>query len=84
MHYKMEKKDIRKNIKDLEYANLLNKESIILVLIGTAVVSVILTPHTVLNIAKIWLIAVLTAFFIVMTVLYNKRLNKIREEIQNF
>ncbi|MEK6855453.1 MAG: hypothetical protein AABX73_04490 [Nanoarchaeota archaeon] len=57
----LSKKLKEKNVKDLEYNHLLNKQSIALVLFGTAIISVILTEKLPLDITKVELLVFLFA-----------------------
>jgi len=74
-----------KNIKDLEYNNLLNNQNIMLVLIGTAIISVFLIdklPDS-LNIAKPDLLFFLVVMIIVVLLYYSKKLEEKLYEIKN-
>lgn len=74
-----------KNIKDLEYNHLLSKQNIALVLVGTAIISVILTPELPLgqNLTKVDLIFVLFLTFIGFLLYFSKKLEDKTEEIKN-
>ena len=74
-----------KNIKDLEYNNLLNNQNIMLVLIGTAIISVFLIdklPDS-LNIAKPDLLFFLVVMIILVLLYYSKKLEEKLYEIKN-
>ena len=74
-----------KNIKDLEYNNLLNNQNIMLVLIGTAIISVFLIDNLPdsLNIAKSDLLFLLVVIIIVVLLYYSKKLDEKLDEIKN-
>ena len=78
-------KQKEKNIKDLEYNNLLSTQNIVLVLIGTAIISVFLIfqlPNN-LNITKSDLLFFLVVAIIGVLLYYSKRLEEKLKEIKN-
>ena len=78
-------KQKEKNIKDLEYNNLLSTQNIVLVLIGTAIISVFLIgqlPNN-LNITKSDLLFFLVVVIIGVLLYYSKRLEEKLKEIKN-
>lgn len=79
------KKQKEKNIKDLEYNHLLNKQSISLVLIGTAIISIILTdklPST-FNVTKTEILVLLFGIGVGILLYFGKKLEKKANEIEN-
>ncbi len=80
-----DEKDKEKNIKDLEYNHLLNKQNIFLGLIGTAIISVVLTEKIpeILNVTKNELLLFLFAIAVGVLLYFGKKLedktNEIRE-----
>lgn len=79
----MHQEQITKNIKDLEYNRILSRENILLVLIGTSLISVIFAPQEIVGITRIWFTGVLIAGLIVSVIYFDKKLNKIKEEISS-
>lgn len=79
----MEEKNKLKNLKDLEYNNLLNKQNITLVLIGTALVTLIITDTLYLpfNISKLTLIIILVLGGMFSLSYFNRKLRFIMKEI---
>lgn len=77
------KKQITKNIKDLEYNHILNKQTTLLVLIGTAIISVFLIDRLPIDTPKLDIILFL--FFVaIMSILYfDNKLKELKEEIKN-
>ena len=71
-----------KNIKDLQYNNNLNKQNILLILIGTAIISVLLTDQEKIPTQKVYLISLLLLIGIMFILYFNKKLNKIIENIE--
>ena len=71
-----------KNIKDLQYSNNLNKQNIILILIGTSLISILLTDQEKIPITKVYLILLLIIMGIIFILYFNKKLNKIIENIE--
>lgn len=82
MLYNMKQGHI-KNIKDLEYNRVLNRENILLVLVGTSLLSLILTEEIPFHISRWWLLAMLISIATLIIIVFNRRLSKILEEIRN-
>ena len=72
-----------KNIRDLEYNYLLNKENIALVLIGTAIISVILTEELPVSIPKINVLIFLLIFGVGSLAYFSKKLENKAKEIRS-
>lgn len=80
----MEEKTKLKNMKDLEYNTILNKQNIALVLIGTALVTAAITEKAYLpfNISKMTFIIILVLAGIFSLFYFNLKLRTIVREIQ--
>ena len=79
------KEETEKNIKDLEYNRLLNKENIVLVLIGTAIISIILTeklPES-FRVTKFELLFFMFIALIIILLYFGKKLDEKTEELKN-
>ena len=74
----MEPRDKLKNIKDLEHNNLLNKQNIILILTGTAIISLLITKGIKDSVYLIGLFILIGIFSIIY---FNRKLKKIIQEI---
>jgi len=74
-----------KNIRDLEYNHLLNKQSIALVLLGTAIISVILISKLPegIKLNKLELLISLSIALALVFQHFSKKLEKKVEEIRN-
>jgi len=72
-----------KNLRDLDYNHTLNKQNIALVLIGTAILYVIFTDTSSINIQKNYLLFFLILIAIIFMWYFGRELNKIKEEIKN-
>lgn len=83
MFNSMDDKQKIKNIKDLDYNHALNKQNIALVLIGTAILYVIFTDTSSINIQKSYLLFFLILAAIIFMWYFGRELNKIKEEIKN-
>ncbi|MCX6748713.1 MAG: hypothetical protein NT076_03840 [Candidatus Pacearchaeota archaeon] len=80
----LDKKQKLKNIKDLEYNHLLSKQNVALVLIGTAIISIILIdklPPEV-NLTKTNLILILFLVGIGILLYFSKKLEDKAKEIK--
>ena len=78
------KKQKDKNIKDLEYNHLLNKQSIALVLIGTAIISTLLVeklPES-LGVDKVELLIFLFVVLLGVLSYFSKKLEDKLEEVR--
>ena len=71
-----------KNIKDLEYNSILNKQNITMVLIGTAFIYVLFAESLPDVLARSDLIILLILAWIITLQYFNRQLNKIKEEIK--
>ena len=76
-------KQKEKNIKDLEYNHLLNKQNIFVIILGTAVISTILSDNLPENITKGGLILAFILGIILSLLHYSKKLKNMIEEIRN-
>lgn len=72
-----------KNVKDLEYSRLLNNQNIILVLIGTFMISVFLIDKLPSNISRTDILLFLISSGIGFLIYYSKKLDEKLEEIKN-
>lgn len=78
----MDKKQKLKNLKDLEYNHLLNKQNIALVLVGTAFLYVLFTRDLPAEIKRSDLIFFLILLGITFLWYFSKQLNKVKDEIE--
>lgn len=79
----MRDETILKNIKDLEYNHILNKQNVFLVLFGTSVISIILSEKLPENISK-WGLVLAFILAIILSLLYfSKKLEEKIKEIKN-
>ncbi|MDP4012210.1 MAG: hypothetical protein Q8R00_01225 [Candidatus Nanoarchaeia archaeon] len=76
----METKQKLKNIKDLEFNQILNLKNIFMVLVGGAIVTITLSKNL-LN--KAGVISFLTLFMILGFFQFNRKLDNIKEEIRS-
>lgn len=76
-------KQKEKNIKDLEYNHLLNKQNIALILIGTAIISITLTEKLPLNVTKADLLIFLFAVAVGFLLYFGRKLEDKANEIKN-
>lgn len=74
-------RDTRKNLLDLEYNTKLNSLNIFLVLIGTAIISIILSSIN-LSLKKFGL-GFLSIGIVLISWYYHSTLNRIKEQIRN-
>lgn len=72
-----------KNIKDLEYNKILTNQSISLVIIGTSIITVMLSKEIPENIPKLSLILFLALVGILFLLSFSNKLEKKLEEIKN-
>jgi hypothetical protein len=72
-----------KNLKDLEYNHILNKQNIALVLIWTAIIYTLFAEQLPQNLTKGYLLLFLLFMGIIFLWYFGKELNKIKEEILN-
>ena len=69
-----------KNIKDLEYSHLLNKQNVFLIMFGTAIISIILSDQVPEDITKWGLVLAFILATLLSLLHYGKKLeNKINE-----
>jgi len=69
-----------KNIKDLEYNHLLNKQNVFLIMFGTAIISIILSDQVPEDITKWGLVLAFILATLLSLLHYGKKLeNKINE-----
>ena len=78
-----EDKEKLKNIKDLEYNSLLNKQNIFLVISATAVISVILSNNFPENLNKWNLVLTFILAIILSLLYYSKKLESKINDIKN-
>lgn len=71
-----------KNIKDLEYNHLLNKQNIISVIIGTAVISIVLSEKIPEGFSKYGLIIALILTELFFLLHYSNKLEEKSQEIK--
>ncbi len=72
-----------KNIKDLEYNHILNKQNVFLITFGTAIISVILSNNIPEDLTKGGLILAFILAIILSLMYYGKKLEDKIEEIKN-
>ncbi|MBI2628645.1 hypothetical protein HYW74_01015 [Candidatus Pacearchaeota archaeon] len=77
----MDEKQKIKNLKDLEYNHILNKQNIALVLIGTAMIYTLFTEKLPQNLTRGYLLLFLLIMGIVFLWYFGRELNKIKEDI---
>jgi len=78
-----EEKEKLKNIKDLEYNHLLNKQNVFVIVSATAVISIVLTNDFPENLSK-WNLVLTSILAIILSLLYyGKKLENKTKEIQN-
>lgn len=71
----------KKNIRDLEYQNILNQKSISLVLIGTAIIYVLFVKELPFDFSRLDFLILLLFFGVVLLIYFGDRLNKIKRSI---
>ena len=72
-----------KNIRDLEYNHLLNKQNIFLILLGTAIISISVSSDFLpKNLTKINIIFTFFLFMLLVILYYGKRLKDKSDEIE--
>ena len=72
-----------KNIKDLEYNHLLNKQNVFIIIFGTAIISTILSDKLPENLTKWSLVLVFILAIIFSLLHYSKKLEDKINEIKN-
>lgn len=72
-----------KNIKDLEYNHILNKQNVFLIIFGTAIISTILSENLPEDITKWNLVLTFILLIIISLLHYGKKLENKVEEIKN-
>ncbi len=77
----MDATEKRKNIKDLEYNDTLNKQNITLVLVGTASVSVLLAEKLPAQLQPAEIVIPLLLAGLIFFVYFRKKLQSIKQEI---
>lgn len=75
--------DKEKNILDLEYNLLLNKQNIALILVGTFIISVLLSENFPKGISKIGFVIILFLLGLIFLVYYSKKLEEKVIEIKS-
>ncbi len=78
-----EEKEKLKNIKDLEYNHLLNKQNVFLIVFATAVISIILSDNFPENLSKWSLVFTFILAIILSLLYYSKRLEDKTKEIND-
>ena len=77
-----EEKEKLKNIKDLEYNHLLNKQNVFVIVSATAVISIVLTNDFPENLSK-WNLVLTSILAIILSLLYyGKKLENKTDEIK--
>ena len=77
-----DEKEKLKNIKDLEYNHILNKQNIVLGFVGTAIISVLLSEKMPQNLSKWDIIFFLIIGGIISLIIFSKQLSKLIEDIR--
>lgn len=72
-----------KNLKDLEYNGLLNNQNIVLVLLGTLLISFSLTEVTYLGMPKTEILVALATLGVLLILYFKKRLHRIMQDIRD-
>ena len=80
MQYNMNKKQFQKNLYDLEYHEVLNYQNMSMILIGTFIISFILSNYP--NESKVIIIFLSILVIIYFRYIFNKRLQEIRSKIK--
>ena len=79
----MKDETILKNIKDLEYNHILNKQNVFLIFFGTSIISIILSEKLPEDVSK-WGLVLAFVLAIVLSLLYfSKKLEDKINEIKN-
>jgi hypothetical protein len=78
----MKSQEKLKNIKDLEYSHLLNKQNIFLIVLATAIISVILSKDLPEYVNKPGLILALIFGFLLSLLYYSKKIKEKLSEIE--
>ena len=71
-----------KNIKDLEYNSILNKQNMTMVLIGTVFIYILFAENLPDGLARSDLIVLLILAWIITLRYFNRQLSKIKDEIK--
>lgn len=80
----MKDKDLKlKNIKDLEYNHLLNKQNVFLIIFGTAIISTILADKVPGDVPKWGLVLAFILAIILSLLHYSKKIEDKLGEIKN-
>jgi len=79
----MDEKLKLKNIKDLEYNTILNKQNIFLIIFGTAIISIILSDKLPEDITKWGLILAFILAIILFLLYYGRKLENKINEVKN-
>ena len=83
MFNKMKEKEKLKNIKDLEYNHLLNKQNVFLIVLATAIISIILNDNFPEDLSKWGLILAFILGIILSLLHYSKKLEEKINEIKD-
>lgn len=78
-----EEKEKLKNIKDLEYNHLLNKQNVFLIVFATAVISIILSNNFPENLSRWGLVLTFILAIILSLLYYGKKLEDKTKEIND-
>ena len=80
----MDEKSKLKNLKDLEYNHIISKQNVSFVLVGTAIISVMISDPNLLpsDLSKSDLILFFILAGIVFFLYFGRKLNEIEEEIK--
>jgi hypothetical protein len=79
----MKDKIILKNIKDLEYNHLLNKQNVFLIFFSTSIISIILNEEFPKNVSKFGLVLAFILAIILSLLYFGKKLEDKLNEIKN-
>jgi len=79
----MKEKEKLKNIKDLEYNHLLNKQNVFLIVLATAIISIILNDNFPEDLSKWGLILAFILGIILSLLHYSKKLEEKINEIKD-
>ena len=77
-----DEKEKLKNIKDLEYNHLLNKQNVFLIVLATAIISIILSEKFPENLTKWGLVLACILAIIISLLYYSKKLEDKLNEIE--
>ncbi len=73
------KKEIKKNLYDLEYNRILNNQNVVFILVGTLVIGLILSDYSIKF--KVLTMLALLLFIVYFRHAFNKKLKNIKNDI---